>query len=99
VQHRALARPFFARERTSDLELFERHSAKVLQILNDHRSRSDAVDVQNLFARFTMDTITEMLFGNCVNSLESADSLRDDYSKFISAYNAMQKIAIQRIRM
>ncbi|KAF9512803.1 hypothetical protein BS47DRAFT_1393957 [Hydnum rufescens UP504] len=78
--HRALARPFFAHERTSHLDLFERHTEK------------------DLFTRFTMDTITEMLFGNCVNSLQS-NSSSDDYSAFILAYNTLQKISVQRLSL
>ncbi|KAG8983276.1 hypothetical protein FRB90_006154, partial [Tulasnella sp. 427] len=61
--HRALARPYFARERISDYNAFQRHSTKLVHILRTHALSNAPCDVQDLFARLTMDTAGEFLFG------------------------------------
>jgi cytochrome P450 len=53
--HRALTRPFFARERLIDFEIFEKFSQKTLDVLSNH-PEGVPIDIQDLFARFTMDT-------------------------------------------
>ncbi|KAG8922474.1 hypothetical protein FRC00_007416 [Tulasnella sp. 408] len=62
--HRAIARPYFARERISDYECFSRHTEKLLAIIQAHSSSDTPLDVQDVFARFTMDAAEEFLFGN-----------------------------------
>ncbi|KAG8962385.1 hypothetical protein FRC05_005356 [Tulasnella sp. 425] len=62
--HRAIARPYFARERISDYECFGRHTEKLLAIIQAHSSSDTPIDVQDVFSRFTMDAAEEFLFGN-----------------------------------
>ncbi|KAG8881394.1 hypothetical protein FRB98_004374 [Tulasnella sp. 332] len=61
--HRALARPYFARERISDYESFTKYTEKLITILRRATPSNEAVDIQDMFARFTMDTAGEFLFG------------------------------------
>jgi len=61
--HRTMARPFFAKERISDFDLYDRYTQKVLAIFNSHESRDVACDAQDIFSRFTMDAAGEFLFG------------------------------------
>ncbi|KAF8308494.1 cytochrome P450 [Clavulina sp. PMI_390] len=61
--HRALTRPFFARERIADYEHFDRFSNKVVEILRKRVEAGESVDMQDLFGRFTTDAAGEFLFG------------------------------------
>ncbi|KAF8308491.1 cytochrome P450 monooxygenase CYP63 [Clavulina sp. PMI_390] len=61
--HRALTRPFFARERITDFEHFERYSNKLIDVLRKRAESGESVDMQDLFGRFTIDAAGEFLFG------------------------------------
>ncbi|KAF8900848.1 cytochrome P450 [Gymnopilus junonius] len=68
-EHRSIARPFFARERISDFDVFERYSARTLGIVSSLEARNTACDVQDLYGRFTLDTASEFLFGKNLDTL------------------------------
>ncbi|KAH6721361.1 cytochrome P450 [Leptodontidium sp. MPI-SDFR-AT-0119] len=68
---RAMMRPQFAREQISDLEMTERHVQNMMKALDVdlHANRwTDCVDLQVLFFRLTLDSATEFLFGESVDS-------------------------------
>ncbi|KAJ6571580.1 cytochrome P450 monooxygenase CYP63 [Mycena capillaripes] len=66
---RATVRPFFAKERISDFEIFERTSAATLDLITA-RSREDLpLDIQDLLSRFTLDSASEFLFGMKLDTL------------------------------
>ncbi|KAJ7502610.1 cytochrome P450 monooxygenase CYP63 [Mycena galericulata] len=66
---RATARPFFARERISDFEIFERTSTTALSLIAS-RSREDLpIDIQDLVSRFALDSASEFLFGTKLDTL------------------------------
>ncbi|KAG7660467.1 ALK2 [[Candida] subhashii] len=67
---RALLRPQFAREQVGHVKLLEPH----LQVFFKHvrKAQGQVFDIQELFFRLTVDTSTEFLFG------ESVQSLRDE---------------------
>ncbi|EJD37697.1 cytochrome P450 [Auricularia subglabra TFB-10046 SS5] len=70
--HRAMTRPFFAKERISDFNVFDEHSKKALDLLESTTRtgpRKGAIDAQDLYARFTLDTASEFLFGHDLNTL------------------------------
>ncbi|KAG8959345.1 hypothetical protein FRC00_001703 [Tulasnella sp. 408] len=112
--HRALARPYFARERVSDYNTFQRHSAKVCDILINHAKQSRPCDVQDLFARFTMDTAGEFLFGRddfgtldmpltqpgaeMVEGAKSA-TVEGGYGSFVNAFETAQVLITKRLAM
>lgn len=68
---RAIMRPQFAREQVGDLDLEERHVQHMMTALDAHM-KSDGwtseIDLQVLFFRLTLDTATEFLFGESVDS-------------------------------
>jgi len=66
--HRSTTHPFFTRDRTSDLEIFDRHADLVISKLKERFTHGTAVNVQGLLSRYTMDTATELLFGRDVKS-------------------------------
>ncbi|PVG01461.1 cytochrome P450, partial [Serendipita vermifera] len=69
--HRAMARPYLSKERISDFDIFWKHAQSTIEILED-TSHSDipVVDIQDLMARFTMDSASEFLFGKCLETLK-----------------------------
>ncbi|KAH6905109.1 cytochrome P450 monooxygenase CYP63, partial [Coprinopsis sp. MPI-PUGE-AT-0042] len=69
VKHRNMARPFFARERVEDFENFEAYTARTLSILTTLSTSDEAFDAQDLYARFTLDSASEFLFGKNLDTL------------------------------
>lgn len=71
---RALLRPNFAREQVSNLDLEERHNQHLLRAIAlskpaaSEKGWTDFVDLNPLFFRLTLDTSTEFLFGESVNT-------------------------------
>jgi len=64
-------RPQFVRDQVSDLELEETHVQNLMGTLNLSVQRdgwTDCVDLQVLFFRLTLDSATEFLFGQSVDS-------------------------------
>ncbi|KAK7038469.1 cytochrome P450 [Favolaschia claudopus] len=68
--HRQMTRPFFNRDRISDFDLFDLHSANAIAQVKTRLREGYAVDFQDMVSRFTMDTATSFLFGKNVHSLE-----------------------------
>ncbi|KAF8301042.1 cytochrome P450 [Clavulina sp. PMI_390] len=68
--HRTMMKPFFARDRVRDFEIFERHTENMVAIMKNSFERGIPIDMQDLFSRFTLDSATEFLFGSCVHSLQ-----------------------------
>lgn len=99
---RTMLRPQFAREQVAHVKLLEPH----VQVLADHikKAKGQPFDIQELFFRLTVDSATEFLFG------ESVESLRDEllgYSKelmdnipgkrqFADAFNTLQNYLSNR---
>jgi len=80
---RQLIRPMFTRERVADLELFERHVVKVIELLG---GGGRVVDVENIFFRYTLDAATDFLLG------QSVDSLDDPKVDFAEAFAEVQRV-------
>ncbi|PYH93210.1 cytochrome P450 [Aspergillus ellipticus CBS 707.79] len=70
---RALLRPQFTRDQISDLDLEERHVQQAMKGMPvDSTGWTPATDIQTIFFRLTMDTATEFLFGESVESQAAA---------------------------
>ncbi|KAJ3576017.1 hypothetical protein NP233_g717 [Leucocoprinus birnbaumii] len=67
--HRSITRPFFSRDRITDFENFEKHTQEALKIAKARLDEGHSIDFQDLAARFTLDSATEFLFKNDVQSL------------------------------
>ncbi|KAF8962912.1 cytochrome P450 monooxygenase CYP63 [Flammula alnicola] len=70
--HRSITRPFFARERIADFEIFERHCAHTLSILSSLAESDTPCEAQDLYGRFTLDAASEFLFGKNLETLSAA---------------------------
>lgn len=108
-KHRALARPFFAKDRVSDFDLFEKYAASTLSILRGLSRKSAPVDAQDLYARFSLDAAAEFLFGERLDTLHGAlpvagqaklgtkGTVTDDaFGSFTKAFEASQNIITMR---
>lgn len=69
--HRAMTRPFFSKDRISHFDIFERHADEAITAIQQRLREGYAIDFQDLVSRFTLDSATEFLFGNCVHSLRA----------------------------
>eukprot|EP01104_Vermistella_antarctica_P008145 TRINITY_DN2036_c0_g1_i1.p1 TRINITY_DN2036_c0_g1~~TRINITY_DN2036_c0_g1_i1.p1 ORF type:complete len:469 (+),score=81.14 TRINITY_DN2036_c0_g1_i1:198-1604(+) len=70
-QQRATARPMFTKTNISEMtSTFTRNANTVVDILNKVKP-GEAIDLQDLFFRYTLDSIGEIGFGVSLNSLNS----------------------------
>ncbi|KAG9192422.1 unspecific monooxygenase [Alternaria panax] len=66
---RALLRPQFARDQVSDLDLEEEHVQNMMRAIPTNSDGwTDVTDLKPLFFRLTIDSATEFLFGESVDS-------------------------------
>lgn len=89
-----MLRPQFIRGQVSDINLEEEH-VKILMSVLDRRvgvdGWTDLVDLQPLFFRLTLDSATEFLFGESVNSQLEVDQPKSDQDvNFAYAFDKAQ---------
>lgn len=105
---RAMMRPQFAREQVSDLELEECHIQNMMRALTtDASGWTGKVDLQVLLFRLTLDSATEFLFGESVDSQLAglpgykkpaySDATHDE-GRFAFAFDAGQMALATRLR-
>lgn len=64
-----MLRPNFVRDQVSDLDAQERHVQNLIKVLPvRYDGWTDETDIQTLFFRLTLDSATEFLFGESVDS-------------------------------
>ena len=83
-----MLRPNFSRSQIDNMEDLETH---VTQLLSQIPANGVSVDLSDLFFRFTMDTATELLFGESTNSLS-----RGSGQGFADAFSRSQSEAFYR---
>lgn len=85
---RSLIRPMFIKDRVSDLVVFERWAAALIEHIPDGAIGGQAgeVDIMDLLYRMTLDVTTDFLLGASVNSLENPRA------EFAEAFNEVQSI-------
>jgi len=94
---RSMIRPNFTRDQVADLEAFERHIQELYKLIPRDGS---TVDLQELFFRFTIDSATEFLFGQSVDSLRmTAGEGGQSEASFAEAFNYAQHACAQRFRL
>ncbi|KAF9530965.1 cytochrome P450 [Crepidotus variabilis] len=67
--HRAMTRPFFTKERINDFEIYSRNCDISLALAKERLRHGEPIEFQDLVGRFTLDSATEFLFGQSVQSL------------------------------
>ncbi|KAJ5105508.1 Cytochrome P450 [Penicillium alfredii] len=98
---RSLLRPQFTREQISQLDLEEQHVQKAMHALPAGANGwTDATDIQTIFFRLTIDSATEFLFGESVESqLGALNGLNRPEDSFASYFDRSQAVAAQRTRL
>lgn len=98
------------RERVTDFNSFNHYSDKVVNILRQRASIGESIDVQDLFARFTLDAAGEFLFGTSeLNTLDMdlprpgksrmgtrGSQPEGHYGGFVAAFEQLQTVAMIR---
>ena len=88
-----MLRPQFARHQYQDLDILREHVDNLIGCI---RAGGNAVDLQPLFFRFTLDTTSAFLFGESTYSLKSNQS--GEEMKFASNFDIAQDYVVQRYR-
>lgn len=70
---RAMLRPQFARDQITHLESINNHVEKLINIMKKNYEEGKVADLQVLLHQLTVDTATEFLFGESVDSLTDAN--------------------------
>lgn len=104
-----MMRPQFARDQVSDLDLEEEHVQNLMRaIVPNADGWTDTLDLQVLFFRLTLDSATEFLFGESVDSQLVGlpgyvkDHTRDESQSeevFAAAFDKGQSVLATRSRM
>ncbi|KAI9816493.1 MAG: hypothetical protein M1827_001625 [Pycnora praestabilis] len=106
---RAMMRPQFARDQVSDLDLEERHVQNMMEALPaDGKGWTTQLDLLPIFFRLTLDSATEFLFGESVESQladlpgHQSGTLQDpsrDEKAFAFGFDNGQKWLSRRVRL
>ncbi|KAI0786163.1 cytochrome P450 [Abortiporus biennis] len=109
--HRSMTRPFFSRDRISHFDLFDKKAEEAIAKMKQRLGAGYSIDFQDLISRFTLDTATEFLFGQCVNSLSAdlpypprnlpipATRVVHESDEFASAFMEAQYVIAERSRL
>jgi cytochrome P450 len=92
---RALIRPTFSKAHIENEDAYDLHVQKLIKLLPTDGS---IVDLQPLFERLDLDSSTEFIFGESVQSLDDCESLASSH-KFPAAFNVAQQGMGARFRM
>ncbi|KAF2761351.1 cytochrome P450 [Pseudovirgaria hyperparasitica] len=99
---RHMIRPNFARDQVADLQMLESH---VQELLKSIPRDGTTIDLQDLFFRTTIDSATEFLFGESVDSQRQCrdqpalHGAADPSSSFADAFNYAQRACATRSRL
>lgn len=110
--HRTTARPFFAHDRIRDFQIFEKYTAHTLSILSTNAASHTPCEVQDLYARFTLDAASEFLFGKNLDTLSlpfpvagdatmgvGGSAMEGTWGDFAEAFESCQQNATIRARI
>lgn len=92
---RALIRPTFSKTHIENEEAYDLHVQNLIKLLPTDGS---TVDLQPLFERLDLDSSTEFIFGESVQSLRENNSLNSPH-KFPAAFDVAQQGMGARFRM
>ena len=87
---RNMIRPHFAQDQLANLEILERHTQHLISALPQ---KGSTVDLQKLFLRLTMDTATEIFFGESSSTLLQTET--DSIQGFSGAFSRAQKMMVE----
>ncbi|CAK5284767.1 unnamed protein product, partial [Mycena citricolor] len=87
--HRTISRQYFSKDRILNFRQDYLYNAdRAIALLADSVKAGEAVDIQDLAARYTLDCTSEFLFGRSVQSLSASPSCAS--SSFLHSFAAAQ---------
>jgi cytochrome P450 len=103
---RALFRPQFSRENINDLEATDKASMALIKAIEPIgiSGWTNVVELQPLFFNFTLDTASEFLFGESIDSQEAAlrgdeDKAGHQAKKFSEDFKIVTDVTLTRVRL
>ncbi|KAJ7906573.1 cytochrome P450 monooxygenase CYP63 [Mycena leptocephala] len=110
--HRNVARPFFARDRISDFDIFETYTRRALNLISSLSVLGQPCEAQDMFSRLTLDAASEFLFGTDLETLGGSlpipgktemgpkgSATHDSWGAFAKAFEMAQQIITDRGRI
>jgi cytochrome P450 len=101
---RTMLRPQFAREQVSHVRMLEPHVQALIKHIDHYKQQRTEFDIQDLFFKLTVDSATEFLFGESVNSLHVPElgfaTPEHDFPQrlhFAEAFNLSQAYLSKRV--
>eukprot|EP01129_Flabellula_baltica_P008599 TRINITY_DN342_c0_g2_i1.p1 TRINITY_DN342_c0_g2~~TRINITY_DN342_c0_g2_i1.p1 ORF type:complete len:542 (+),score=102.65 TRINITY_DN342_c0_g2_i1:169-1626(+) len=64
--------------------VFRKHGAEVIEVLEQHAESGEPIDLQDLYQKFTLDSICEIAFGQHLGSLKKQVPFADSFSEAVS---------------
>lgn len=100
---RTMLRPQFARNQVSQLDTNKNHTQVLINRLKTLSKTNGIIDVQDLFFELTLDTATEFLFGESVDSLDSGSTKASPGAKrtpqeFVESFNFCLEYLATRVQ-
>eukprot|EP00053_Salpingoeca_punica_P018017 m.175061 g.175061 ORF g.175061 m.175061 type:complete len:574 (-) comp17340_c0_seq1:1920-3641(-) len=91
IQRKIASREFsVSKFRNLQLHAFVEHAEKVVEIVRKHARKGEAFDLQDVFYRFTMDSMVKIAFG------QSVDCLGSEHIPFMSAFDEATRLTMIR---
>ena len=90
-QARKTARPAFAKSKFEDLDIVDRHTAKLLELVAGFKDTE--FDLKPLLYAWTMDVATDLFFGEAVGCLGD-----EDKAGFSKAFNGVEQWMAWKVR-
>lgn len=91
---RELLKPQFTQHQYRDLELFREHVDNLISCIPHHE---EPVDLQPLFFRLTLDTVTALVLGVSTYCLKPTDSKREQ--TFADSFDFAQDYLVRRLQI
>mmetsp|Transcript_12968 Transcript_12968/g.14360 ORF Transcript_12968/g.14360 Transcript_12968/m.14360 type:complete len:506 (+) Transcript_12968:66-1583(+) len=90
-QRKVASHLFKTREIRQMLDVFNKHAQQVMHIINKSASSGSSIDIQSLFARYTLDSIAEIAFGYELDSLneQSQDTTKKEFASSFNRASAL----------
>ncbi|KAI9721405.1 MAG: hypothetical protein M1828_005155 [Chrysothrix sp. TS-e1954] len=96
-QHsRAMLRPNFTKDHINDVDMLEKHVTRMIELIKLQNGAT--FDLLNIALMFTMDTATELLFGESANTLLGASNQNEGVQAFNHFANTVEEEIVTRIR-
>eukprot|EP01130_Rhizamoeba_saxonica_P006620 TRINITY_DN262_c0_g1_i1.p1 TRINITY_DN262_c0_g1~~TRINITY_DN262_c0_g1_i1.p1 ORF type:complete len:534 (-),score=99.46 TRINITY_DN262_c0_g1_i1:60-1661(-) len=85
MQRKTFSHMFSVVELRNMLDIFKKHSPSVVEILDEQADSGSSIDIEDLFGKFTLDSICDIAFGHNIDSLHHPSDFASSFNKSVSA--------------